>query len=305
MPIKYYLLLLLLSTAVTADRQPFSYPSCKPIPARDVDLVQFAMNLEFLEAEFFLHGAFGKGLDIFAPYLARGGPSPFGGRKARLDHVVQSVIEELGYEEIGHLKAIYEWVGGIPRPFMNISAETFGEVFDMALGRKLMPPFDPYSSSIHFLLASYLLPYVGLTGYVGAIPLLDRFTTKDLVGRLLGVESGQDAIVRTLLYQHSGKKLEPYGITVANLTNKLSWARNHLGKCGHKDEGVVVRKKLGAEGRTRTNVLSANNYSLAYSRTPQEITRIVYGTGNEHVPGGFYPRGANGRIARSFIYKPR
>lgn len=166
-------LLLLRSNAETTQQH-------KPIPAHDVDLVQFAMNLEFLEAEFFLFGAFGKGLDSFVPDLTSGGPAPVGGKKAKLDPLVQSVVEELGYEEIGHLKAIYERVGGIERPLLNISAENFGEIFDKALGKKLVPPFDPYASSVHYLLASYLLPYVGLTGYVGAIPLLRKFATKDV-----------------------------------------------------------------------------------------------------------------------------
>lgn len=37
-----------------------------------------------------------------------------------------------------------------------------------AFGRPLMPPFDPYANDINYLLASYVIPYVGLTGYVGA-----------------------------------------------------------------------------------------------------------------------------------------
>ncbi|KAI4326467.1 hypothetical protein MLD38_031780 [Melastoma candidum] len=279
-------------------------PYCGPVPGSDADLIHVAMNLEFLEAEFFLYGAFGKGLDSIAPYLAKGGPPPVGGQKAELDHLVWSIIAEFAYEEVGHVRAIYERVGGIPRPLLNISKESFADVFDVALGHKLVPPFDPYASSIHYLLASYLLPYVGLTGYVGAIPHLSNYTTKDLVGRLLGVESGQDAVIRTLLYERAFDKVEPYGVTVAELTNKLSWVRNELGKCGLKDKGVIVPKELGPEGKLETEVLSSGKNELAYSRTPQEIFRIVYGSGNEHVPGGFYPHGGNGRIARSFLYHP-
>lgn len=119
--------------------------------------------------------------------------------------------------------------------------------------------------------------------------------------RLLGVESGQDAVIRTLLYEHATEKLEPYGVTVGEITDKLSGVRNELGKSGPKDEGVIVSKELGPEGQTQTNVLSADKNSLAYSRTPEEILRIVYGSGNEHGPGGFYPHGGNGRIARSFL----
>lgn len=58
------------------------------------------------------------------------------------------------------------------------------------------------------------------------------------------------------------------------------------------------------ENRSKTNIISADYYSLAYSRTPEEIARIVYTTGNEHIPGGIYPHGANGRIAREFLKDP-
>lgn len=34
------------------------------------------MNLEYLKAEYFLHGAFGHGLDYFASNLTKGGPPP-------------------------------------------------------------------------------------------------------------------------------------------------------------------------------------------------------------------------------------
>ncbi|KAM0962509.1 hypothetical protein ACFX13_022050 [Malus domestica] len=33
----------------------------------DVDLLEFPLNLEYLEAEFFLYGAFGHGLDTVDP----------------------------------------------------------------------------------------------------------------------------------------------------------------------------------------------------------------------------------------------
>jgi Ferritin-like domain len=43
---------------------------------------------------------------------------------------------------------------------------------DMAFNCKLNPPFDPYANGLNYLLASYIIPYVGLTGYVGANPKL-------------------------------------------------------------------------------------------------------------------------------------
>lgn len=88
---------------------------------------------------------------------------------------------------------------------------------------------------------------------------------------------------------------------MAEFTDRISELRNKLGKAGLKDEGLVVPKQLGAEGIVSGNVLAGDNNSLAYARTPKEILRIVYGTGDEHSPGGFFPHGANGRIARSYL----
>lgn len=61
---------------------------------------------------------------------------------------------------------------------LDLSAESFAKVIDAAFGKPLSPPFDPYASGIHYLIASYLVPYVGLTGYVGASSRLEGSTSK-------------------------------------------------------------------------------------------------------------------------------
>ncbi|KAK7827963.1 desiccation-related protein pcc13-62 [Quercus suber] len=169
----------------------------------DVDLLEFPLNLEFFEAEFFLYVK-------------------------------------------NHLQKV-----------------------DAAIGKKLSPPFNPYYSGVHFLLASYLIPYVGLTGYVGTIPKLKAPHAKEIVS--------------------------PYGITVGEFTNRFSELRDRLGHQGHKDEGLVVLRKING------NVLAGDADSVAFDRTAEEILRIVYGSGDEKKPGGFYPKGGNGRIARSHL----
>ncbi|KAL2464236.1 hypothetical protein Fot_52192 [Forsythia ovata] len=170
-----------------------------------------------------------------------------------------------------------------------------------AFGQPLRPPFDPYANDINYLLASYVIPYVGLTGYVGIIPNLQSSALRSLVAGLLGVEAGQDAVLRTLLYEHALEIVVPYGITVAEFTNRISNLRNKLGNAGLKDEGLIVNPLQGAEGRIKGNVLVGNEFSLSYGRTPEEILRIVYGTGNETKSGGFYPNGADGVIAKSYL----
>lgn len=90
----------------------FSYPICPmefpghslAVYKEDVELLQFSLNLEFLEAEFFLWSANGYGLDVTAPQLVMGGPPPIGGQKANLDFVTHNIINEFANQEIGHIR---------------------------------------------------------------------------------------------------------------------------------------------------------------------------------------------------------
>lgn len=253
--------------------------SSTSVPKSDVDLLEFPLNLEYLEAEFFLFGSLGYGLDRVAPNFTLGGPAPIGARKANLDPFTNDVVLQFAWQEVGHLRAIKKTVKGFPRPLLNLSAGSFAKVIDKAFGKPLNPPFDPYANSVNYLIASYLVPYVGLTGYVGANPKLQGVVSKRLVAGLLGVESGQDAVIRALLYEKANEKVYPYGIPVAVFTNKISQLRNTLGHAGIKDEGLIVPKALGAEGKIRGNVLAGDENSVSYDRTPEEILRIVYGSG--------------------------
>ncbi|XP_059316069.1 desiccation-related protein PCC13-62-like [Lycium ferocissimum] len=297
------ILLLLSSSNYATDEYFITDTNYVPhnVTKSDVDLVEFPLNLEYMEAEFFLWGSLGYGLDKFAPELADGGPSPIGARIAKLSPLIRDVIAQFGFQEVGHVWAIKATITGFPRPLLNLSRESFATVMNDAFGHPLEPPFDPYANDINYLLASYVIPYVGFTGYVGANPNLQSSTAKRLIAGLLGVESGQDAVLRTLLYERGRENVEPYGITVTEFTNRISELRNNLGRHGIKDEGLKVKREVGAEGSIRGNILAGDKYSLAYDRTPEEILRIVYGSGQENKPGGFYPNGAEGRIAKSYL----
>jgi len=299
--VKPLLLLLLLLHCLGSSAGKSIESDAERLPKSDVDLLEFPLNLEYLEAEFFSWGALGYGLDKLAPNLAKGGPPPVGAKQADLSPIVKDIITQFAYQEFGHLRAIEKTVPGFPRPLLNLSASSFATIMNNAFGKPLVPPFDPYANDINYLLASYVIPYVGLTGYVGANPRLQSSTAKALVAGLLGVESGQDAVIRALLYERAMVKVLPYEFTVADFTNRISDLRNKLGKDGIKDEGLIVPPSQGAEGRISGNVLAGNEFSLAFGRTPEEILRIVYGSGKENTPGGFYPKGADGKIAKSYL----
>nr|CAB3460241.1 unnamed protein product [Digitaria exilis] len=287
-------------------------PRCRATPPRrgalavypsDMEQLQFLLNAKFVEAEWFLHGALGRGVDFLDRNLSAGGPRPSGARKAALDFRTTEVAAELGYQEVGHIRAIRQAVGGFPRPPIDLAADRFAMVMDDAMGARLDPPFDPYASTVNFLLASYLFPHITASATMGISSSLMGFVSKRLQSSILAVEAGHDAVIRLLLYQRADEAVPPYqGHTVADFTRRMSDWRNRMSGCGAKDEGVkVLDRQQGAERRTISNILGAGEDSLGFQRTPAEVLRILYGSRNEQIPGGFLPRGANGTIARGFF----
>ena len=69
-------------------------------------------------------------------------------------------------------------MGGFPRPLIDLSKQNFAKLMDEAFGYPLDPPFDPYINSLNYLLASYVIPYMGLVSYVGANPHINGYVTK-------------------------------------------------------------------------------------------------------------------------------
>ena len=76
-------------------------------------------------------------------------------------------------------RAIKESIpNAFPRVQLDLSASVFASTLNTALGQNLSEPFNPYANSLNWLLAIYLVPYVGLTGYVGAIPRISSRTAR-------------------------------------------------------------------------------------------------------------------------------
>ncbi|KAI3881063.1 hypothetical protein MKW92_050615 [Papaver armeniacum] len=221
-----------------------------------------------------------------------GGPPPIGAQKANLDKLVSRIIEEITMIIVYIIRAIKTTVGGFPRPLVDLSASIFAKITNNAFGYPLDPPFDPYANSLNFMLAAYVIPLVRIHSSRDGKPkgyellLIIPLYTPSLLAGLLGVAAGQDAVIRTYLYERADYKVYPYDQTVAKFTERISALSNALGMCGIIKMKVSGRvpPSLGAENRTTSNVLSADYNSLSYARTPREVLRMVYATGANMFP---------------------
>lgn len=266
-------------------------PAMAAKPDIDVDVLNFALNLEYLEAEFYLQAAFGRGLSAAD---SGGGPASTGGRKLTYtgqptDDAVKAYIEEIAIDEENHVKFLRQALGAfaVARPKIDIGG--VGGAFEAAAkaaSNNALAGFDPYANSLFFLHGAFIFEDVGVTAYKGASPLITNPAYLEAAAGILAVEAYHAGEIRTLLYSQKDV-VAAAGLKVFQIVQAISNLRGSVG--GGKDQGIVNTPDNG-----KANVLPTDENSIAFSRNTSEVLAIVYLGGKTR--GGFFPNGLNGNI---------
>lgn len=246
----------------------------------DGAILNFALNLEYLEAEFYSYAAFGHGLaDSLTTGKGRRG-NVSGGRQVQFTSpAIKNYAVEIANDELAHVKFLRSALGAakVSRPAIDIKSSFTAA----ARAAKLVGPndtFDPYANENNFLLAAFIFEDVGVTAYKGAAPLIDNKTYLDAAAGILAVEAYHAGIVRTSLYAK-----ELYGPAQA-----ISDARDSLDGRTNKDQGIGTA--------ARANLVPTGSQALVASRNPGQVLNVVYLTPKKTNHGGFFPHGVNGSI---------
>jgi hypothetical protein len=134
---------------------------------------------------------------------------------------------------------------------------------------------------MNFFLGGMLMEDVGVTAYKGAAPLITNKTFLEAAAGILAVEAYHMGMARSVLYR--------MGSEARSLANAISDARDKLDGSDDVDQGIEV-------GGT-ANIVPSDSDAIAFSRTPQQVLKIVYGTPNSGVSsGGMFPNGMNGTL---------
>ena len=249
----------------------------------DGAILNFALNLEYLEAEFYYYAAYGRGLsnaDIDG--LGKlGGVT--GGRQVKFkSRAVREYAQEIAIDEIAHVRFLRKALMGakVSRPAIDLKT-SFTAAARAAGLINSQQTFDPFKNENNFLLAAFLFEDVGVTAYKGAAPLIDNKDYLEAAAGILAVEAYHAGIIRTSLFSKGlYKEVE-----------KLSGARDSLDGKSDDDQGIG-KKNTG-------NLVPTDKDSIAYSRTPFNVLNIVYLTPKSVTKGGFFPAGVNGDINTS------
>jgi hypothetical protein len=269
----------------------------KPINAQtavsDADILNFALNLEYLEAQFYVFAVTGAGLsnDLLTGTGTRGEAT--GGRAVPFqDSLVQQYAREIANDEREHVRFLRTALAGaaVAQPTIDISPNPNGAFSNAARAAGLITAgqsFDPYANENNFLLAAYIFEDVGVTAYKGASPLITNKTFLEAAAGILAVEAYHSALVRTVLFRR--------GIQTPALidaTEAISNARDSLDGADDRDQGI---RPIGDQ----SNIAPLDANGLAYSRSAGQVLNIVYLNRMAVTAGGFFPNGVNGTIRTS------
>ncbi|MGA6162576.1 ferritin-like domain-containing protein [Amycolatopsis magusensis] len=279
-------------------------PAATAAPARqapggeisDAAVLNFALNLEYLEAEFYLYATTGNGLP---DSLTGGTGTPggvTGGKAVRFKtKAARQYAQEIAGDEKAHVAFLRTALGSaaVSRPAIDLQS-SFTAAAQAAGLVKPGKRFDPFGSEENFLLAAFLFEDVGVTAYKGAAPLISNKTYLEAAAGILAVEAYHAANIRTALYAHRGGLLDLglLGRDLAEAAGKLSNARDSLDGPADLDQGVT-------DGQGRANIVPADENGIAYSRSPGQVLNIVYLTTKAATSGGFFPKGVNGEVNTS------
>ena len=269
-------------------------PPAPPAQIGDADILNFALNLEYLEAQFYSYAALGVGLD--ASLLTGTGTqgAVTGGRKVNFtDPVVAQYAQEIAGDEVAHVKFLRSALGSsaVAQPTIDVGTDPNGAFSSAARAAGLVGAgvaFDPYANDENFLLGAFIFEDVGVTAYKGAAPLISNKTYLEAAAGILAAEAYHAGLVRTVLYRK--------GIaapTLAQGTVAISDARDSLDGSSDDDQGI-----LGADASI-SNIVPTDANGIAYSRSTGQVLNIVYLNKLAVAKGGFFPNGVNGAIATS------
>ena len=245
----------------------------------DADILNFALNLEYLEAEYYLRAVNGVGLpstDIdgvgATGAVVGGGAVPF------KTSAIQQYAVKIANDEAAHVEFLRSALGGaaVARPAIDL----YNSFNTAATAAGLIQPgetFNPFADELSFLLGAYIFEDVGVTAYHGAAPLIQSKDYLAAAAGILAVEAYHAGSIRTLLFQ----------LGQGDATAKISALRAAASGAAD-DQGVVWNGQA--------NITPTDFHALAFSRTTTQVLNIVY-LGGASANYGFFPQGLNGAIA--------
>jgi len=259
----------------------------------DADYLNFALNLEYLEAQFYLNAATGSGLSSTDMGSGAGATTGGGTAVTGLMPFQQQYLNEIAQNELDHVRLLRSALGSAAVACPAINLGTSFSALAIASGIIASgATFNPFTSYADFLLGAFIFEDVGVTAYLGAATKLTTKSNLTAAAEIMAVEAYHAASIRSQ-------------IVLADSTASGATASSNP-YLAYANDISALRATLGGGGEVALSATSivpcdATN-AIAFARTTDEVLHIVYGTANGAgvSSGGFFPNGLNGNIKVTF-----
>jgi hypothetical protein len=227
----------------------------------DVDILQFALNLEYLESEFYTVATTGMSISQMGVGITGSGNAGATTGGKQVTFIAGSTLAlsatEIASDERNHVTLIRgaltaAGVTPIAKPAINLDALGIG-----------------FGSQEEFITLARAFEDVGVSAYGGAAPLISSKTYLGVAARILAAEALHTGNLRlhAALYQVPIKPVDPVDIVPP------------------------------PSGTQFISVSSTTGLSLI--RTPGQVLYIAFGGQAGATSGGFFPSGVNGTLNTS------
>ena len=233
----------------------------------ELDILNFALNLEYLEAEFYTYATTGKSITSFGigtKGRANGdnpmsGGTTVGGGKVNFskdEALIHDIATQIGADERAHVVLLRGALGSsaVAMPNIDLGALGFG-----------------FGGLNDFLRAARILEDIGVTAYSGAAGLLKTPDIITTAACLLGAEA-----------EHAG--------TIRAQIARLKIPTTAL-------DGVDLVPPPSGEARQVLSIKVSDG--LIATRTAGQVLHLAFGGKAGAKQGGFFPTGLNGEINSS------
>jgi hypothetical protein len=304
-----------------------------PTTLNDVQILNFALNLEYLEANFYTIAVEGVTADKAATgaiKLPAGSGTVTFRAKAKTTFTNASVSAyaiETALEERKHVTFLQGALATAAVAQPNINLQSSFSTLGGLLG---VPTFDPFTTDLNFLLGAYIFEDVGVTAYHGgALAITNKGQaagTPDYLTPAAGihaVEAYHAGLIRTtlalvdagLISLGAGNPGQGQAVALTTaISNLRATLDGTVGQAptaadpnfsGQDDFGLQTysvptngttgtASRILNQGRTTTPFYT--NF-ISFKRTLQQVLNIVYGSTTGFNTNSFFPNGLKGDIS--------
>ena len=257
-------------------------------------MLNFALNLAYLEAQYFSVVATGAGLPAnLLTGTGTAGAASGGRQRVFADPVIGQFAREMAADTRAQVSLLRGVIGTpvIAQPAIDLGVTATSAFSNIARLAQLITTtsatYDVYASDEQVMLGAFVFADVAVTAYRGIAAGVTGAAFIDAIAGMVSAKAYHAGLIRAALYRK--------GIatpSILDATEALSKARDDLEGANDTDQGVKPVNNA-------SNIVPTDGSGLTFSRLPAQALNILYLTRSSVSNGGFFPAGVNGALKTS------